>query len=362
VGEDNTRGDNAASNREDAAHAGWVTTQVAARSLAISPRTVRWHIEQGHIEAKPQGEGVKRSWLVSIDSLQAFRDARQRQGKSPGGFREEQESAGIAAEPPGNPIRELADRLVEEASRASEFRVRLEISEKAASTLREELAEERRRREEAERERNDLRQELYALRDATEDSESVEGERETAELRPVASGRQTLRGRSPGGSLSDGGDETIQALDASKRLSVWVYGLGVILTGMTGFLMQLGLGYQIFQRLGLGLPNDVVFRYGAGWGLPLLLPIIFGYLVGRKPRGNNFWRHVGITTVLAALVSFLPWAILIVPQTGTGLLTSDEVSKIFFEATQMWLPVGLAFLSSALIGSARRRRVAGPTP
>jgi hypothetical protein len=345
VGEDNTRGDNAASNREDAARAGWVTTQVAARSLAISPRTVRWHIEQGHIEAKPQGEGVRRSWLVSIDSLQAFRDARQRQGQSPGGFRGAQRSADIAAQLPGNPIRELADRLVEEASRASEFRVRLEISEKAASTLREELAEERRGREETERERNDLRQELYALREATEASEAVEGEPERAEPQPTASG-----------------DETTEAPDAFKRLSVWVYGLGVILTGMTGFLMQLGLGYQIFQRLGLGLPNDVVFRYGAGWGLPLLLPIIFGYQVGRKPRGDNFWRHVGITALLAALVSFLPWAILIVPQTGTGLLTSNEVSTIFFEATRMWLPVGLAFLSSALIGNARRRRVTGPTP
>jgi hypothetical protein len=343
VGEDNTRGDNAASNREDAAHAGWVTTQVAARSLAISPRTVRWHIEQGHIEAIPQGEGVRRSWLVSIDSLQAFRDARQRQGQSPGGFREEQNSADVAAQPPGNPIRELADRLVEEASRASEFRVRLEISEKAASTLREELADERRRREEAERERNDLRLEMDALRGATDSSETVELEPERAVPQPAASGPQTLQ-------------------DRSKRLSVWGYGLGVILTGMTGFLMQLGLGYEIFQRFGLGLPNDVVFRYGTGWGLPLLLPIIFGYQVGRKPRGNNFWRHVGITALLAALVSFLPWAILIVPQAGIGLPTPNEVSKIFFEATQMWLPVGLAFLSSALIGNARRRRVAGPTP
>lgn len=343
MGEENTRGDNAASNREDSAHAGWVTTQVAARSLAISPRTVRWHIEQGHIEAKPQGEGVKRSWLVSIDSLQAFRDARQRQGQSPGDFREEQKNADIAAQPPGNPIRELADRLVEEASRASELRVRLEIAEKAESTLREELADERRRREEAERERNDLRLELVALREATGASETVELEPERTEHQPAASGAQTFQ-------------------DRSKRLSVWVYGLGVILTGMTGFLMQLSLGYEIFQRLGLGLPNDVVFRYGAGWGLPLLVPIVFGYLVGRRPRSNNFWRHVGITALLAALVSFLPRAILIGLQSGTGLLTSNEVSTIFFEATQMWLPVGLAFLSSALIGNARRRRVAGPTP
>jgi len=180
VGEDSTRGYNAASNREATAHAGWVTTQVAARSLDISPRTVRWHIEQGHIEAKPQGEGVRRSWLVSIDSLQAFRDARQRQRQSPEGFREEQQSADIAAHPPGNPIRELADRLVEEASRASEFRVRLEISETASSTLRDDLAEERRRREEAERERDDLRRELYALVNAPREApQTVEEEPET---------------------------------------------------------------------------------------------------------------------------------------------------------------------------------------
>ena len=181
MGEDSTRRDNAASNREDTAHAGWVTTQVAARSLDISPRTVRWHIEQGHIEAKPQGEGVRRSWLVSIDSLQAFRDARQRQGQSPGGYRGEQQSADIAAQSLGNPIRELADRLVEEASRASEFRVRLEISEKAESTLREELAEERRRREEAERQREDMRRELEVLREARESPETVEVGPERAE-------------------------------------------------------------------------------------------------------------------------------------------------------------------------------------
>ena len=185
MGDNSTRGDNAASNRENTAHGGWVTTQVAARSLDISPRTVRWHIEQGHIEAKPQGEGVRRSWLVSIDSLQAFRDARQRQGQSPGGYRGEQQSADIAAQSPGSPIRELADRLVEEASRASEFRVRLEISEKAESTLREELAEERRRREEAEREREDLRQELAAVRESRESPQIVEEVQERAEPRPT---------------------------------------------------------------------------------------------------------------------------------------------------------------------------------
>jgi hypothetical protein len=152
--------------------------------LDISPRTVRWHIEQGHIEAKPEGEGVRRSWLVSIDSLQAFRDARQRQRQSPGGIREEQQNADIAAQPTGNPIRELADRLVEEASRASEFRVRLEISEKAESTLREELADERRRREEAERERDDLRRELSALREPQESPQTAEEQQGRGDVPP----------------------------------------------------------------------------------------------------------------------------------------------------------------------------------
>ncbi len=44
--------------------------------------------------------------------------------------------------------------------------MRLELSEQAESTLREELADECRQREEAEREREDLRRELVALREA----------------------------------------------------------------------------------------------------------------------------------------------------------------------------------------------------
>src|SRR5215217_4457991 len=190
MGEDHTGGENAAIDREAAASSGWVTTQVAARSLDVSPRTVRWHIEQGNLEAKPQGEGVRRAWLVSIDSLQTFRDARQRQGQSPGGYRVETETADIAEERRGNAIRELADRLVEEAARASEFRVRLELAERAESTLREELAEERRRREEAEREREDVRQELETVRESRESPQAVQEQPEKAEPQSATRGTQ----------------------------------------------------------------------------------------------------------------------------------------------------------------------------
>lgn len=176
MGEDRKGGESAATgpatdrgnSRDSSPSSGWVTTQQAARALDISPRTVRWHIEQDNLEAKLEGEGVKRTWLVSIDSLQAFRDARRTTANLPRDYHASAEFTDIAATAPGNAIRELADRLVEEAARASEFRVRLEISERAQSTLEEELAEERRRREAAERERDDLRRDLEAARETRE--------------------------------------------------------------------------------------------------------------------------------------------------------------------------------------------------
>lgn len=164
MGAETTRGDLPDDDHSTNAPSGWVTTQQAARTLGISARTVRWHIDKGNLEAKPQGEGVKRTWLVSIDSLQAFRDSRQHAGASP-------RDARVYTEGPesiGNPIRELADRLAEEATRAAEYRVRLELTEQTRSTLEAELGEERRRREDAERERDELRSELQQLRDAPE--------------------------------------------------------------------------------------------------------------------------------------------------------------------------------------------------
>lgn len=170
---DTTRGSDADSGRESEAVSGWVTTKQAARSLGISPRTVRWHIEQGNLAAKPQGEGVQRTWLVSIDSLQAFRNVRQDATQLPHGNRANHESAEIAPDITGNPIRELADRLAEEAARAAEYRVRLELTEQAQSSLEEVLADERQSREKAERERDELRRQLEALQETPESSETA---------------------------------------------------------------------------------------------------------------------------------------------------------------------------------------------
>jgi DNA-binding transcriptional MerR regulator len=154
---DTIRGNDADNLRGVEAPSGWTSTKQAAKALGVSPRTIRWHIEQGNLVAKPEGEGVRRSWLVSIDSVQAFRDSRQSAGEMPRSNRTFQEGSEIAAESLGNPIRTLADRLAEEAARAAEYRVRLELTEQAQSSLGEELVAEQLRREQAERERDELR-------------------------------------------------------------------------------------------------------------------------------------------------------------------------------------------------------------
>ena len=62
--------------------------------------------------------------------------------------------------------------------------------EMAEATLREGMAEEQRRREQAERERDDLRRELYALRQSRESPQTVEEEPDRAESRSATGGAQ----------------------------------------------------------------------------------------------------------------------------------------------------------------------------
>jgi hypothetical protein len=101
-----------------------------------------------------------------------------------GASAEAEEAANIAANA-GEGLRHVVDRLEARTVEATELRVRLEITERAESTVRAELAEERRRREEAEREREDLRRELQALQEARE---SPEGPGPSDEIPSPASG------------------------------------------------------------------------------------------------------------------------------------------------------------------------------
>jgi hypothetical protein len=204
--EELSRGDTADAAREPASSSGWISTQQAAKALGISPRTVRWHIEQGNLQAKPEGEGVKRAWLVSIDSFHAFRNSRQAAGELPQPTPGASDSVDIAPEGFTNAVRALADRLAEEAARAAEYRVRLELTEQAQSTMRAELEEERRRREAAERERDDLRRQLESRR---------EPPREARES-PVSTAPTETPTEPPGGGPGDAREATQNAAETLR--------------------------------------------------------------------------------------------------------------------------------------------------
>ena len=83
-------------------------------------------------------------------------------------------------------LRHLIARLEARTEEATELRIRLELTEKAQSTLEDDLAEERRRREEAEREREDLRRKLGALRERPQGTGTVEKAPERAQPRSAA--------------------------------------------------------------------------------------------------------------------------------------------------------------------------------
>jgi excisionase family DNA binding protein len=84
-------------------------------------------------------------------------------------------------------LRPFVSELGEIREELGAERVRREMAE---STLHEGMAEEQRRREEAERERDDLRRELFARREPRESAETVEEEQGRGQAHPDAPGDQ----------------------------------------------------------------------------------------------------------------------------------------------------------------------------
>jgi chromosome segregation ATPase len=147
---------------------GWVTTDVAAKALGVSPRTIRRFIDRGDLQGKLEEEGITRAWMVSIDSLHALRDQRNSEGH------DRRESADVSAtvdkpeDTLADVLRDLAGRLEARIAEATELRTRLEITEQAESSLREErerlLADIERERSERDLERQRVEEELQRLR------------------------------------------------------------------------------------------------------------------------------------------------------------------------------------------------------
>lgn len=184
---ESARGDLAGVPADHPGKSGWIKTRVAAEALGVDPRTVRAYIERGDLVARSEGEGIQKTYLVSIDSVYALRDRRGSSAKKTrmtGAGRRVPSarnastagasgptaghSGGVPAEDLADVIRELAAETARMSAEAAEFRTRLELTAQAESTLRETL--------ERERERADrLEEELTTLRDARNPSPAPQG-------------------------------------------------------------------------------------------------------------------------------------------------------------------------------------------
>jgi hypothetical protein len=143
----------------DPGNHGWVTTSVAAAALGIKPRQCRNLIQEGELEARLEGEGRDKRYFVSVSSLEALRDKRQSEGKLPLNRRgtTENEDVGDVGADLGQWVRELTARLETRAAENAELRTRLELTENADSTLREQLDRERERADRLEEELREAR-------------------------------------------------------------------------------------------------------------------------------------------------------------------------------------------------------------
>jgi hypothetical protein len=196
VEEKPTGGERAAEPRQEAeegaAEADWISTEDAAAALGVSPRTVREYIRAGALEAKSEGVGVLKRWLVSEGGVQAMLEQRQSPAELPRSRREPaaegQVPSAAGSIDPGEPIA---------ASQGLQYRLgyadaRLDVTERAVIVLQAErdrlLEDLERERERADRERerteevrsnaDRLEQQEFAVR---QKAERLEWERDQAQ-------------------------------------------------------------------------------------------------------------------------------------------------------------------------------------
>lgn len=190
---------------------GWTTTKTAAKALGVSRRMVQEYVRRGDLEAIVEGEGVSKTYYVSIDSLNALRDRRKSETKDAQPFADvswENESPAKPREVFGETLRQVIERLEVRTAEAADLRVRLELTAQAESTLREALERERLRAEQ-ERDRADrLEAELREIR------EQPPERRDIPESITLSSGVKQDAGQP--GSVQKGQEE------ARKRRS-WLY-------------------------------------------------------------------------------------------------------------------------------------------
>jgi len=167
-------------------NSGWVNTDVAAEALGVSSRSVRNYILNGDLVARKEKEGINERYVVSAESLYALRDRRKQEGKLQRNLREtssrSESSAEVVKTTAVEMLRETLTSLETHIAQSAELRARLQLTERAESTLREELERERSERLEAQERAERAEEERGRLEDerrrAEEEVQSLKEELE----------------------------------------------------------------------------------------------------------------------------------------------------------------------------------------
>ncbi len=166
MGEDRTEG-----AQQDESPKEYVTVGEAAKLLGIHRNTVHHRIKAGLITAHKVVEGEREVYRIERLSLRVGRTSADVHTLDAQRTTASEELSRMIATRLDEIVRDYTHELGDLREELGAERVRREMAE---TTLREGMAEERRRREEAARERDDLRRELHALREAPEASEVAE--------------------------------------------------------------------------------------------------------------------------------------------------------------------------------------------
>ncbi len=179
-------GDDSGHERQEAAdnaglsggHEGWVSTDVAAKALGVSPRTVRRMLDRGELQGRLEADGINKAWTVDITSVQRLRDERNAGGRG----REESPAVSGMADYAADVVRDLAAALAEARYRLGRAESRIELTAQTESTLREALERERERADRLEAElRESRRSQPGPLRDEPHDRLTVSETTEVTE-------------------------------------------------------------------------------------------------------------------------------------------------------------------------------------
>jgi hypothetical protein len=189
---------------------GWTSTKTAAKALGVSRRMVQEYVRRGDLEAIVDGEGVSKTYYVSIDSLNALRDRRKSETKDAQNFanvsREKESSAKsreVVGETIGETLRQIVERLEARTAEAADLRVRLELTAQAESTLREALDRERLKADQERARADRLEAELRGIREQSPQQQDVLGsiavssevEQDAGQMGSVQKGQEEARKR-----------------------------------------------------------------------------------------------------------------------------------------------------------------------